>query len=62
LYGKKVTNFYNIAQGSSDELRYYVVLAKDLGFLDKDDEKIGLELDEVGRMLNGLITSMGSRS
>ena len=52
-------NFYNIAQGSMEELRYYFVLSKDLGYIPESDEYIA-ELDEVGRMLHGLIKGIGN--
>ncbi len=53
-------NFYNIAQGSLEESRYYLILAKDLGYLAANDGLLK-EFDEVGKMLHGLITSVGSR-
>ena len=56
-------NFYNIAQSSSDELRYFVILAKDLGYLNNiKREEISKDVDEVGKMLNGLIASIDSRN
>jgi len=30
---KNKINFYNIAQASSDELHYYIILSKDLGLI-----------------------------
>jgi len=54
---KDKINFYNIAQGSLNELQYYVILSKDLKYI-----KTSLELDqiinEVAKMLNALITSL----
>ena len=41
--------FYNIAQGSIEECRYYLILAKDLGYGDTDILKTGLE--EIRRLL-----------
>jgi four helix bundle protein len=35
---KEKANFYNIAQGSLDELRYYLILSKDLGYLQSISE------------------------
>jgi four helix bundle protein len=32
-------NFYNISQGSLEELRYYIILSKDLGYI--EDTSIG---------------------
>lgn len=48
--------FYNIAQGSLEELRYYFILANDLKFITNYDEMWDMP-DEVGRMLNGLTRS-----
>ncbi len=42
--------FLNIAQGSLEEARYYLILAKDLGYLKKDDLK--MQLTEVSRLLD----------
>ncbi len=59
--GKKdKRNFYNISQGSLEELRYYMILAKDLGYV-KSVERIMEEIDGVGRMLYGLINSIKER-
>jgi four helix bundle protein len=41
--------FYNIAEGSLEESRYYLILARDLGFA--DTEHLMANLDEVGKML-----------
>jgi four helix bundle protein len=43
------TRFYNIAEGSLEESRYYLILAKDLGI--SDTRQMMVDLDEVGRML-----------
>jgi four helix bundle protein len=40
----------NIAQGSLDELRYYIVLSKDLGYI--ADPDLAEAAEEVGRMLD----------
>lgn len=32
------SNFYNIAQGSLEELRYYFILSRDLSYLSTNDE------------------------
>ncbi|MEK7309489.1 MAG: four helix bundle protein [Planctomycetota bacterium] len=48
--------FYNILQGSLEELRYYFILANDLKFTINYDEMWSMS-DEVGRMLNGLTRS-----
>jgi four helix bundle protein len=43
--------FYNIAQGSIEECRYYLILAKDLNYGDVVHLKSNLE--EVSKMLGG---------
>ena len=50
-------NFYNIAQGSLEELRYYIILSRDLGYLEDNGELLGL-IDEIGRMLYGIVLSV----
>ena len=54
---KDKANFYNIAQGSLEELRYYFILVKDLGFM-KESEGWLNAVEEIGRMLYGLIRSI----
>jgi four helix bundle protein len=54
-------NFYNISQSSLTELQYYLILVKDLEYLDSPSlNKIKLIIEEVGKMLNGLISSINS--
>lgn len=57
---KDKINFYNIAQASLDELYYYLILSKDLGYI-KDNKNILNHLDEIARMLTGLIKSIAER-
>ena len=45
--------FMNIAQGSLEETRYYLILAQDLGY--GTTETLRQSLDEVGRILGGYI-------
>jgi four helix bundle protein len=52
-------NFYNISQGSLEELKYYIILSKDLGYV-QENEKFLSNSDEVGRMLYGLVNSIKS--
>ena len=42
--------FMNIAQGSLEECRYYLILAGDLGYADMRD--LALQLEEVSKILN----------
>jgi four helix bundle protein len=53
-------NFYNIGQGSLEELRYYLILARDLGYYENIVPLWDL-CEEVGKMLNSLIRSLGRR-
>jgi len=48
--------FLNIAQGSLEECRYYLILSKDLGYCDstKLDEKIS----EVSKLLHAYMSSI----
>ena len=43
--------FYNIAQGSLEELRYYLMLSADLGYRSKGQGGLEEDLDRVARML-----------
>jgi four helix bundle protein len=52
--------FYNIGEGSLAELRYYLVLPRDLGYL-PPDLQLDAQVDTVGRVLNGLIASTERR-
>jgi four helix bundle protein len=47
-------NFLNISEGSLEEVKYYIILAKDLNYI-KDDVSIKLTniAEEVGRTLTG---------
>jgi four helix bundle protein len=49
-------HFYNIAQGSLEELRYYFILCRDLGYKVEYGSLIE-QAEGVGRMLTGLIKS-----
>jgi len=53
--------YMNIAEGSLEECRYYLILAGDLGY--GDTAKLAAALEEVSRMLNayaGAILTSGS--
>ena len=50
-------HFYNIAQGSLEELRYYFILCRDLEYK-VDYESLVEQAERVGRMLTGLINSV----
>ena len=46
----------NIAQASLEELRYYFILSRDLGFLDSSEQSEDLE--ELARMLGAYISTV----
>ena len=48
--------FMNIAQGSLEETRYYLILAKDLGYGDKPE--MMKQLQEVSKLLEGYLSSI----
>jgi len=48
--------FYNIAQGSLEECRYYLILANDLGY--GDSLSLKRDLDQIGRMLDGYMKAI----
>jgi four helix bundle protein len=54
---KDKSNFYNISQGSLEELRYYIILTSDLGYL-RDSKVFESIFNDIGRMLYGLIKSL----
>ena len=46
--------FFNIAQGSLEECRYYVLLSKDLEYIKEDDyNMMNAAIEEVSKLLNG---------
>jgi len=57
--GDKI-RFYNIAEGSLEELKYYFILSKDLGYVSSNDD-LAAQADTVGRLLNGFIVSTRHR-
>lgn len=48
--------FMNIAQGSLEECRYYLILAKDLGYMDTD--QLMSQLEEVSKLLDAYSKSI----
>jgi len=52
--------FMNIAQGSLEESRYYLILTNDLGYA--NTEALLLQLDEVGRMLSSYANAIKSKN
>jgi four helix bundle protein len=52
--------FYNIAEGSLEECKYFFILSKDLGYIASDADLMA-QAETVGRLLNGLISSTERR-
>lgn len=52
--------FYNIAEGSLEELKNFFILAEDLGYVASGSD-LTEQSRSVGRMLHGLITSTERR-
>ncbi|MCK8827028.1 four helix bundle protein [Natroniella acetigena] len=51
--------FIGIARGSIGELKYHILLAKDLDYISKDNYfKFREQIQEVSRMLTGLLNSL----
>jgi four helix bundle protein len=48
--------FMNIGQGSLEECRYYLLLARDLGYCDSSE--LLRQIDEVGRLLDAYTRSL----
>ncbi len=59
-FDKEYKRFLMLARGSLEEVKYQLLLAKDLEYIDsnKYEEVINLTND-VGKLLNGLIRSLG---
>ena len=56
---KAFLNHLDIALGSQAEVEVQLDIARRVGFLDADDyRRLLQQVEEVGRMLNGLITSL----
>jgi four helix bundle protein len=53
--------FVGIARGSSGELKYHLLLAKDLGYISENDYlRYRVESDEISKMLKGLAKSLSA--
>ncbi len=50
--------FYNIAQGSIQECKYYIILAKDLNYI--NDENINESLDDIAKLLQAYMNTIKS--
>jgi len=54
---KEKINFYNIAQGSISELRYYFILARDLEYILSVEKQLDM-CDHIARMLHIMMEKM----
>jgi len=52
--------FYNTAEGSLEELKYFFIVSKDLNYIESNADELA-RADMVGRLLNGLIASTERR-
>lgn len=50
-------HFYNMAQSSLHEVKYYLILIQDLGYIESN-AKLWAQADEIGKMLHGLMESV----
>lgn len=49
-------NFYNIANSSLEEIKYQLLLSKDLGYINEEIYSRGIGIcDDVGRLLNSWV-------
>ena len=59
LTKKEFRHFVGIAKGSAGEMKYYALLARDLGYIAETDfRRISEGLDDIGKMLYGLVRSL----
>lgn len=56
---KDKNRFYNISQGSLEECRYYLILARDLNY--GENNTMALKAEEVSKMLDALIRVISSK-
>lgn len=55
-------HFTQIANGSASELNYFLLLSRDLGYLPEEVYlKYSRDLDEIGRMLTGLMKTLKAK-
>lgn len=53
--------FVGIAKGSAGELKYQLLLVKDLGYISEEEyNELKTRLEEISKMLNGLIKALSS--
>lgn len=56
---KEFIQFLNIARGSLAEVETQIIIANDIKFIeDSITEEMVIEINEIGKMINGLISSL----
>ncbi len=61
LSNKEKLRFYNIAQASLEECKYFLILSRDLGYTNQFKELNNL-LNEVSKMLNSYCRSIANKN
>ena len=60
LHRKDRTNFYLYARGSLYEIHTQLLIAKDVGYLNKEDfEEMMVHIRDIGKLINGSIRYLG---
>ncbi len=60
---KDKVRFYYNARGSATEIQSFLLLAKDLGYINfQTCKKLGKDANEVGKLINGLIRSIENQN
>lgn len=55
--------FLNIAQGSLEECRYYIILSRDLGYINLETyENMNVVIEEASRLLNAYYKGIKNRN
>lgn len=50
--------FLNISEGSLNEIKYYLILSKDLNYLSSEYDKLNLLVDEISKLLSAYIRAI----
>ena len=59
---KEFRQFLFMAKGSAAETKYHLILARDLGYLGHEDcNKLLGELNEIGKMISGVVRYLKSK-